>query len=157
MQNGVLKALSFMFEYIGEMGRDYVYTAAPLLEDALMDRDLVHRQIASNVVQHVSLGVVGLGCEDILQHLLNYVWPNIFEESPHLINAVGAAIDGCRLALGPGTVLAYVLQVRVLRLTDAVPCLGRAPCLCAAHLLSAHLYVRDFRHALAACSAAVAM
>ena len=38
------QALSFLFEYIGEMGKDYVYAVAPLLEDALMDRDLVHRQ-----------------------------------------------------------------------------------------------------------------
>jgi len=38
VQNGVLKSLSFMFEYIGEMGKDYVYAVAPLLEDALMDR-----------------------------------------------------------------------------------------------------------------------
>ena len=45
VQNGVLKALSFMFEYIGEMGKDYIYAVTPLLEDALMDRDLVHRQV----------------------------------------------------------------------------------------------------------------
>jgi splicing factor 3B subunit 1 len=38
VQNGVLKSLSFMFEYIGEMSKDYVYAVAPLLEDALMDR-----------------------------------------------------------------------------------------------------------------------
>ena len=40
VQNGVLKSLSFMFEYIGEMGKDYVYAVAPLLEDALMDRSV---------------------------------------------------------------------------------------------------------------------
>ena len=38
VQNGVLKSLSFLFEYIGEMGKDYIYAVAPLLEDALMDR-----------------------------------------------------------------------------------------------------------------------
>lgn len=43
VQNGVLKSLSFMFEYIGEMGKDYIYAVTPLLEDALTDRDLVHR------------------------------------------------------------------------------------------------------------------
>ncbi len=57
MQNGVLKALSFLFEYIGEMGKDYIYAVTPLLQDALMDRDLVHRQTAASVVQHMSLGV----------------------------------------------------------------------------------------------------
>jgi hypothetical protein len=29
---GVLKALSFMFEYIGEMGKDYIYAVTPLLQ-----------------------------------------------------------------------------------------------------------------------------
>eukprot|EP00775_Hariotina_reticulata_P007118 gene7118-7332_t len=110
VQNGVLKALSFMFEYIGEMGKDYIYAVTPLLQDALADRDLVHRQTAATVVQHMALGVPGLGCEDALTHLLNYVWPNIFEESPHLINGVMGAIDGCRLSLGPCIVLHYTLQ-----------------------------------------------
>merc|ERR1719419_682848 len=32
VQNGVLKSLSFLFEYIGEMGKDYIYAVAPLLE-----------------------------------------------------------------------------------------------------------------------------
>lgn len=110
VQNGVLKSLSFMFEYIGEMGKDYIYAVAPLLEDALMDRDLVHRQTAASVVMHISLGVAGLGCEDAITHLLNYVWPNIFEVSPHIVQATTGAIDGCRLALGPCAVLSYVLQ-----------------------------------------------
>ena len=45
VQNGVLKALSFLFEYIGEMGKDYIYAVTPLFEDALQERDLVHRQV----------------------------------------------------------------------------------------------------------------
>jgi len=110
IQNGVLKALSFMFEYIGEMGKDYLYATAPLLEDALMDRDMIHRQTAATTVKHMALGVVGLGCEDALLHLLNYVWPNIFEVSPHLTNATMEAIEGLSVALGPGRVLLYVLQ-----------------------------------------------
>jgi len=110
VQNGVLKALSFMFEYIGEMGKDYIYAVTPLLEDALMDRDLVHRQTACTVVKHLALGVFGLGCEDALRHLLNLVWPNIFETSPHVINAVTEAVEGMSRSLGPGTVLSYLLQ-----------------------------------------------
>jgi len=110
VQNGVLKALSFLFEYIGEMGKDYVYAVTPLLEDALMDRDLVHRQIASNVVKHMALGVVGLSREDAMQHLLNYVWPNIFETSMHLITGVLEAIEAMRHALGPTKILQYTLQ-----------------------------------------------
>ena len=43
VQNGVLKSLAFMFEYIGEIAKDYIYALVPLIEDALMDRDLVHR------------------------------------------------------------------------------------------------------------------
>jgi splicing factor 3B subunit 1 len=110
VQNGVLKSLSFLFEYIGEMGKDYIYAVTPLLEDALMDRDLVHRQTAASAVKHMALGVAGLGCEDALVHLLNYVWPNIFETSPHVINAVTEAIEGMRVALGAAVVLNYCLQ-----------------------------------------------
>lgn len=87
VQNGVLKSLSFLFEYVGETGKDYVYPVTELLTDALMDRDIVHRQTACSVVQHLSLGVIGMGCEDSMQHLLNYVWPNVFETSPHLVQA----------------------------------------------------------------------
>jgi splicing factor 3B subunit 1 len=79
VQNGVLKSLSFLFEYIGEMAKDYVYAVTPLLEDGLIDRDQVHRQTAAAAVKHMALGVYGLGREDALQHLLNYIWPNIFE------------------------------------------------------------------------------
>lgn len=110
VQNGVLKSLSFMFEYIGEMGKDYIHAVTPLLEDALMDRDLVHRQTASWTIKHLALGVQGLNCEDALQHLMNHVWPNVFETSPHLIMAVFDAIDGFRVSLGPTKVLQYVLQ-----------------------------------------------
>ena len=110
VQNGVLKSLSFMFEYIGEMGKDYIYAVTTLLEDALTDRDLVHRQTAASAVKHLTLGVQGLSCEDVLIHLLNFVWPNIFETSPHVINAVQEAIEGMRVSLGPGFVLLYVLQ-----------------------------------------------
>ncbi|XP_063902016.1 splicing factor 3B subunit 1-like [Zophobas morio] len=110
VQNGVLKSLSFLFEYIGEMGKDYIYAVTTLLENALIDRDLVHRQTASSVVKHMSLGVFGFGLEDALVHLLNFVWPNIFETSPHVINAVMEAIEGLRVSLGPGAILYYVLQ-----------------------------------------------
>lgn len=44
-------------------------------------------------MKHLSLGVAMLGCEDALVHLLNFVWPNIFETSPHVINAVFEAIE----------------------------------------------------------------
>uniref|UniRef100_A0A182IUQ0 Splicing factor 3B subunit 1 n=1 Tax=Anopheles atroparvus TaxID=41427 RepID=A0A182IUQ0_ANOAO len=110
VQNGVLKSLSFLFEYIGEMGKDYIYAVCPLLEDALMDRDLVHRQTACAAIKHMALGVYGFGCEDALIHLLNYVWPNIFETSPHLVQAFMDAVEGLRVALGPVKILQYTLQ-----------------------------------------------
>ena len=110
VQNGVLKSLSFLFEYIGEMGRDYVYSIVPLLEDALTDRDLVHRQTACTCIKHMALGAVGLGVEDAMVHLLNLLWPNIFESSPHVINAVMEAVEALRVCLGPTRLLLYTLQ-----------------------------------------------
>jgi splicing factor 3B subunit 1 len=56
----------------------------------------------------MALGCVGLGCEDALINLLNFVWPNIFETSPHLINAILSAISGIRTAVGPGILMNYL-------------------------------------------------
>ncbi|KAK7746170.1 U2 snRNP component prp10 [Diatrype stigma] len=108
VQNGVLKSLSFLFEYIGEMAKDYVYAVTPLLEDALIDRDQVHRQTAASVVKHIALGVVGLGCEDAMVHLLNLLYPNLFETSPHVIDRIVEAIEAIRVSVGSGLVMNYV-------------------------------------------------
>ena len=75
-------------------------------------RDLVHRQTACWAVKHMALGVYGFGCEDALVHLMNYVWPNIFETSPHMMQSFGDAVEGFRVSVGPGKVLLYTLQVR---------------------------------------------
>ena len=79
----------------------------------LLFRDLVHRQTACAAIKHMALGVSGFGCEDALTHLINYVWPNIFETSPHVVNAVMESIEGMRVALGPSRVLHYCLQVSI--------------------------------------------
>ncbi|KAJ9456807.1 U2 snRNP component prp10 [Diplonema papillatum] len=110
VQNGALKAFSFMFEYIGEMGKDYCFAVVPLLEDALMDRDVIHRQIACNVVKHMALGVVGLDREPAIQHLMNLVWPNVFETGIQVINSTVEAIEACRVCLGPGVMMFYLMQ-----------------------------------------------
>jgi splicing factor 3B subunit 1 len=77
-----------------------------MLEDALTDYDLVHRQTASVIVKHIALGVAGMGYED----LMNLVWPNCFETSPHVIGAVMDAVEAMRVCLGPGILWSYVLQ-----------------------------------------------
>ena len=48
----------------------------------------MHRQTACAAVKHMALGVFGFGCEDALTHLMNYVWPNVFETSPHLVQVI---------------------------------------------------------------------
>ena len=78
---------------------------------AFFCRDLVHRQTACAAIKHMSLGVYGFGCEDALTHLMNFVWPNVFENSPHLVQAFMDAVDGMRVSLGPIKVLSYVVQV----------------------------------------------
>jgi splicing factor 3B subunit 1 len=107
LQNGVLKTLSFLFEYIGEMGKEYIGAILSLLIDALSHKDAVHRQIASTATKHLTLDVEGLGCEDMLLHLLNHLWPNIYEQSPHVIKAVHEGISGLRTSLGAGRIFQY--------------------------------------------------
>lgn len=80
-------------------------------------RDLVHRQTSMSAIQHIALGVYGFGCEDALTHLLNYVWPNIFETSPHVVQAFMGSIEGMRVGIGPSKILQYALQVRTIKTT----------------------------------------
>ncbi|GMF04968.1 unnamed protein product [Ambrosiozyma monospora] len=109
IQNGILKSLSFMFEYIGDMGSDYIYSVTPLLQDALTDRDLVHRQTAATVVKHMALGSYGLGYEDAFIHFLNVIWPNIFETSPHVITRIMDCIESLRVVIGSGCLMNYII------------------------------------------------
>ena len=62
-------------------------------------------------IGHLALGVYGFGCEDALTHLLNYLWPNVFETSPHVVQAFMSCMEGMRIGLGPAKILQYSLQV----------------------------------------------
>lgn len=112
VQNGVLKALSFLFEYIdGTMTKDYLFAMTPLMEDALTNRDLVHRQTASTVVKNMAINCVGLSHDeyaDVFVHYLNLLLPNIYETSPHVISRILESMDSLRINLGSGIFMNYV-------------------------------------------------
>ena len=107
VQNGI--EILGLFVRVHRRDGQGLHRCHALFEDALMDRDLVHRQTAAVTVKHLALGCAGLGCEDAVTHLINYTWPNVFEPSPHVINAV-IKPSRRRVALGPQFVLAYTLQ-----------------------------------------------
>lgn len=112
VQNGVLKSLAFVFEYSTGCQMEYIYGCNDLITYALSDRDLVHRQISAQVAYHMSLAsLTGTGnAKDVLASLLDFVWPNIFETSPHVIGQVLQTIRSLSLALGSGHVLGYLWQ-----------------------------------------------
>ncbi|KAJ7697325.1 armadillo-type protein [Mycena olivaceomarginata] len=110
VRTGCLKALTYVFEYIGPQSAFYCDSVLSLLEDALTDRDVVHRQTTSTIVKHLALGVAGMGCGDAMLHLMNLVWPSCFETSPHVSSAVTSALEAMQVALGPGILLSYLLQ-----------------------------------------------
>lgn len=110
VQNGVLKAMTFMFEYIdGKMTRDYIYSVTKLLEDALIDRDQIHRQTAATVIKHMAINTVGLGLEDVFIHFLNLILPNIYETSPHVISRIFESLAAIRTNIGVGIFMKYIL------------------------------------------------
>ena len=100
-----------MFEHVGAQGKDYAYSVVPLLDHALMEsREPVHRQQAAGAIKHIALGVYGFGCEDVLIHFLNFVWPNLLVDThKHLLYATFEAISGLTVALGPRTIFQYVV------------------------------------------------
>ncbi|KAL3230965.1 hypothetical protein RNJ44_00604 [Nakaseomyces bracarensis] len=108
VQNGILKAMAFMFEDIGGLASDYIYFLVPLIEDALTDRDLVHRQTAATIIRHLALHSSGRGFEDAFIHLLNLLIPNIFETSPHVIERILEGLDALAFTIGPSIFLNYI-------------------------------------------------
>ncbi|XP_027356140.1 splicing factor 3B subunit 1 isoform X2 [Abrus precatorius] len=104
-KKGIRRATVNTFGYIAK-----AIGPQDVLATLLNNLKVQERQTAASAVKHMALGVAGLGCEDALIHLLNYVWPNIFETSPHVINAVMEAIEGMRVALGSAVILNYCLQ-----------------------------------------------
>ncbi|CAH2355236.1 U2 snRNP component Hsh155p [[Candida] railenensis] len=112
VQNGVLKAMSFLFEYLdGSVTKDYLYAITPLLEDALTDRDLVHRQTASSVVQKIAINCFTLIDDknyELFIHFLNLIIPNIYETSPHVINRIFDSMDSIRVSIGAGVFMNYI-------------------------------------------------
>lgn len=112
VQNGVLKAMSFMVEYLpGNVTKDYLFSLAPLLEHALVDSDQVHRQTAATVVRHIALNCIGIAeakYVEVFVHFINLVLPNIFETSPHVITRIIEALDALRCVVGNGTFLNYI-------------------------------------------------
>lgn len=108
VQNGILKAMTFMFEDIGGLASDYIYFLVPIIEDALTDRDLVHRQTAATIIRHLALHSSGRGFEDAFIHLLNLLIPNIFETSPHVIERILEGLEALIFAIGPSIFLNYI-------------------------------------------------
>ena len=115
VRTGCLKAPSFVFEYVGPRPAYYADSVVTMLEDALTDRDLVHRQTASTIVKHLALGFAGLGREDSMHHLMSLVWPNCFETSPHLIGAVMEGVEAMRVTLGLGVLQGLFHAARKVR------------------------------------------
>jgi splicing factor 3B subunit 1 len=110
VQNGVLKSLSFLFEYNSFDGRTYSLSIIGLLEDALCEREIVHRQLACNVAKHLSLCNFGRSLPDVFMHLMNLIWPNILESSPHVILNTIEAVESIRVNIGPGAVFNFLVQ-----------------------------------------------
>ncbi|KAG9389791.1 putative splicing factor 3b subunit 1 [Carpediemonas membranifera] len=108
VQTGALKAISFLFEYMGSEGSEYVPFVVDLLTDALTSRSAIHRQTACTCVKHIALNC-GKDHQDAVTHLLNHVWPNVLEPTPHLLQAALDAVEACRLSLGSPLTLAYML------------------------------------------------
>ncbi|KAL6928818.1 hypothetical protein ACO0SA_002148 [Hanseniaspora valbyensis] len=108
IKNGILKALAFMFEYIGEECINYVYHMVPMLEHALTDRNIVLRQTASTVVKSLAVSCKSCDREDAFIHFLNLLIPNIFETSPHAIERIRSAITSLRVTIGTDILMQYI-------------------------------------------------
>ncbi|CAJ1990420.1 splicing factor 3B subunit 1 [Leishmania donovani] len=122
VQHSVLKAIRYIFEAIGSIGKEYVYPMIPLLERALTETNIQMRRMAVEACRAILLSVAGNdGFEDIALHLLNFVHPNIVEllaknevkigeERLKMVTAVVSYYEAARVVIEPGKLLQYLLQ-----------------------------------------------
>lgn len=108
IKNGILKALAFMFEYVGNESKDYLYLVVPMVQHALTDRNVVLRQTGATVVRSLSVACKNSDIEDVFIHFLSLLIPNIFETSPHAIEKIRLAIDGLRVSVGTELLMQYM-------------------------------------------------
>lgn len=80
------------------MSKDHSYALKSHLKKTLVDRDPVHRQTAASVAIHIVLDAVSLIYEDAMVHLLERLYPTLFDMShsftisPEIDNLVGLVI-----------------------------------------------------------------
>lgn len=109
VQQGVLKTLAFMFEFLAaNKALPYLDSLSTLLDDALVDRSQVHRQTAASVVHYLARNCIGSGKEVLFIHFLNELMPSIFETSPHVIDRVAEAIGSIQQLIGAPAFLNYI-------------------------------------------------
>lgn len=123
VQHSVLKAIRYVFEYIGgAAGREFVLPVVPLLERALTETGLQMRRMAVEACTAIVQAIAGEdGFEGVVTHLLNFVHPNIVEllsknevkvaeERLKMVTAVVSYYEAARLVLGSGKLLQYLAQ-----------------------------------------------
>ncbi|KAF8275878.1 hypothetical protein C3747_10g632 [Trypanosoma cruzi] len=122
VQHAVLKAIRYIFEAIGAVGKEYVYPLIPLLVRALTETEIQHRRMAVEACRAMTLAVAGNdGFEEVIVHFLNFIHPNIVEllsrnetkiseERLKMVTAVVSFYEAARLVIGPARLLQYLLQ-----------------------------------------------
>lgn len=109
IQHGVLKALSFMTQFLDPSDLEpLVNSMKSLIDVALLDSNQVHRQTAATIVDNMAKACVGTGKEAIFTHFLNELMPSIFETSPHVIDRVVEAINSICDVLGAPAFVNYL-------------------------------------------------
>ncbi|KAI8558196.1 hypothetical protein RHMOL_Rhmol04G0071200 [Rhododendron molle] len=88
----ILPALTNKYQVSEQCFRSNVSCSDSILTDALVDRDLIHRQTLASTVKHMVLGLAGLTCENALIYWLNYVSPNILRH-PHTLVAAYPVLE----------------------------------------------------------------
>ncbi|EPY27980.1 splicing factor 3B subunit 1 [Angomonas deanei] len=122
IQHSVLKAIRYIFEFIGAVGKEYVYPLLPLLERALTENSIQMRRMATEASIAIVLALSGNdGFEEVAIHLLNFIHPNIVEllsrkearvgeERLKMVTAVVGYYEAIRTVLHPGQIMQYLYQ-----------------------------------------------
>ncbi|TBU05696.1 subunit of U2 snRNP spliceosome [Hamiltosporidium magnivora] len=111
IQHGILKSISMIFGRVNIKGRDYIPCLINIIEDSLSEKDIVHRQLGMICVKSIVLSCKSPNInQDLLIHLFNYVFPNIFETSVYLEDIFFQCMEVFCLKMDPLILIQYLVQ-----------------------------------------------
>eukprot|EP00477_Mikrocytos_mackini_P002108 GAHX01002308.1.p1 GENE.GAHX01002308.1~~GAHX01002308.1.p1 ORF type:complete len:900 (+),score=134.70 GAHX01002308.1:154-2853(+) len=106
---GVLKSIQLIMSEETPENTNYINSLVNIIEDAVKDKDIVHRQIGCFIISNIAKLVVNdIECYfDLFLHFLNLIWPSILEDEFGMAEAFENTVMDIGTIIGVDVIVMY--------------------------------------------------